>query len=145
MKKLGKKFAAVATMSLVGLGLLVPVTSASAGAGFSCGVTSATIGNYYGRVAGAGYASCGGYNGTTSNVLFELRTFHNYDWVPDAVVSHVASWRSVPPGQSYPNIYVQRCDNSTTADYYSQASMQSEGSYRTSGTARITTCAGTGI
>ena len=43
-------------------------------------------------------------NGTISNVLFKLRTLHNYEKVPDSVVSHVASWRSVPPGQSYPNI-----------------------------------------
>ena len=98
----------------------------------------------YGRVASATYGSCGHCFNGTSYLKIRTTSYHNYDWLPDAVVAQATQTWTIPQGASYPWIQTQRCDNSTTADYYSLGEMPDEYSGRTSGTVRITTCDGTG-
>lgn len=134
---------AVVITLMLGVGLAAgPAIAAQAAGAWPCNNVGASVSAVSGRVRGTGTWNCGvGYGSATYGT--EVHVFHNYDFLPDADVFYGA-W-ILTGSTSNTSRSVQRCDQSTTADYYSQARIPAFNSpWVTSGLMKITTCAGTG-
>ncbi|MFM5968932.1 MAG: hypothetical protein ACKOQ8_07855 [Micrococcales bacterium] len=118
------------------------VSAPAQASAWPCDNTGAGISSASGRVKGTGYWACNGI-GLSGTFGAEVHIFHNYDWLPDPEIAY-GQW-ILTKSTGTQSRSVQRCDQSTTADYYSQAQIPAYGSpWATSGLLNITTCAGTG-
>lgn len=135
------KLSAIALAATILAGSVVTSAPAIASA-WPCDNTGAGISAGSGRVKGTGYWACSGI-GLTGTFGGEVHLFHNYDWLPDPEIAYGQWIMNKTTGTQFRS--VQRCDQSTTADYYSQTRIPAYNSpWVTSGLLNITTCAGTG-
>lgn len=129
--------------SLIGLAVVaagfVAMTPANA-ATCSKGPT-ASLSAPGGRLVGHGTATCGGYSSGQEGRL-TVTVYHIYSLLPDALVVRNSQTKTGSAIRTF-DVTAQRCDNRTSADYYTDSVTSNPTLSNSSGSAHFTTCAGT--
>jgi len=125
---------------IVGLGLAwaaaIPAYASS------CAMQDVTISKTTpGKVRGSATAECSIGGGATE--VLRVQVLHNYDLLPDAVVISDTSKKIINSTKGTWTKAVQRCDNSTQAEYYAQGRVDGETGWSFTDNKTIKTCAGT--
>ncbi len=139
-----RRGAAIGVVAVFGTSVVLvalPVLPAAADS-WPCHNVSAGISSSSSRAVGTGTWNCDAGYGSLPFTT-EVHVYHNYDWLPDADVFY-GQW-TLTGSTSNQSRSVQRCDQGTTADYYSTAMVPAfSTAWASSGLLNITTCLGTG-
>lgn len=134
--KLTASLGIAVAVTIGGAAVAVPAYAASTG----CSPTGASITTSSSRIVGTGTAKCAF---TNIPEYMNVRVWHYYGALPDALAFFNQTKK--PSGSLTWSGSTKRCDNGTTAEYYSQAELgQYSGTKVNSARKRITACAGTG-